>query len=131
MTPDVTLAQTYIWHDGKLFFVSTINRDSSAVAAGPHRYAETIVWECDPQTRERGNLIAQDGAGENSIHAHQYIVDCLHRIGRTHKHCPENDQDCRYFCKPSQPCRALFGSAPQAREGAPLLDDTKGQREKV
>ena len=109
MTPDKTLAQTYVWHGEALFFVSTINRDSSAIAAGPHRFSETIVWECDPRTRERGALIAQDGALENSIFAHQKIVEHLHRTGKSHMTCPENEQDCPYFCKAPGQCRRLYG----------------------
>ncbi len=37
------IAQSYIWHEGKRYFVSTIERDASAIDYRS-RYNETIVW---------------------------------------------------------------------------------------
>lgn len=42
--PTNKIAQTYVWSEGKRYFVSTINRASSAMCA-PGDYAETMVWE--------------------------------------------------------------------------------------
>lgn len=67
------LAKTYVWHDGKCWFVSTINRESSAMAIW---YAETLVWT------SAGDLIYQGEAGRDSIKTHQAIVESLARCGR-------------------------------------------------
>lgn len=52
-----TLIQSYVYYKDQIFFVSTINRRSSALAASDMIYAETLVWECDPETKERGDLV--------------------------------------------------------------------------
>lgn len=46
------------------FFVSTAERDSSAMVSPPPRFNETIAWEYDHSTMVRGNIVAQDGSGE-------------------------------------------------------------------
>ena len=56
---DVTIAQTEVNHNGKWFFVSTIERDSSAAVSPPPRYFETLVWEYDRATGERGAIVGQ------------------------------------------------------------------------
>lgn len=76
-----TVAQTYVWHGDKAFFVSTIDRESSAALAHGMVYAETMVWNWNPETRERGSLIGQDEDCEGSIRTHQMVVDRLHRTG--------------------------------------------------
>jgi hypothetical protein len=79
--------QTYVWHDGKLFFVSTIERASSS-AYGPERYNETMVWECNPETRERHeSFILQDEDGKGCIGTHQRICSDIYRSGEP----PKND----------------------------------------
>ena len=75
-----TLAQTYVRHGDQWWFVSTINRKSSALAY-PGRYAETLVWEIDPKTNERGHIVLQDEAAENSIRIHQKIIEQLYNEG--------------------------------------------------
>jgi len=72
--------QSYVWHEGKCFFVSTINRESSAVLAYGHRYAETMIWECDPETRERGNLVGTFDGIEGSVGTH---VDLCRKLRDT------------------------------------------------
>ena len=79
---DRTLAQTYVWHGDKAFMVSTINRASSAVAAYGQVYAETMVWEWRPETKERGAIIGQDSASAGSLYAHQQMVERLFATGR-------------------------------------------------
>ncbi len=75
-----TLAQTYVRHDDKWFYVSTINRDCSAVES-PYRYAETLVWEYNLETKLAGKLIGQFEDGENRIAQHQEVVDGLYKRG--------------------------------------------------
>ena len=42
---DDRIIKTYVWHGDKCFFVSTINRESSAAILPALRYNETMVWE--------------------------------------------------------------------------------------
>jgi len=82
---DDRVAKTYVWHGGKCFFVSTIERDSSAME-GPRRYNETMVWEYDLEKRERSkNFIFQDGCSKGSIWLHQQVVVRLHQTGDPHE----------------------------------------------
>jgi hypothetical protein len=64
------LIQSYVRHGDKWFFVSTMNRESSALAAYGMVYAETLVWEWDAEKRERGRIVAQGEGGQDSIYAH-------------------------------------------------------------
>lgn len=84
-----TLAQTYVWRDGKGFFVSTINRQSSAQFGYNHIYAETLVWEWDRESKQRGKMIGQDEHCEDSLFAHQRMVQRLFDTGK----CVEHDDD--------------------------------------
>ncbi len=68
-TPDKPLAKSYALHRDKCFFISTINRDSSAMD-GPSRYAETMVWEYNYETSERGKMVFMDDGSEGSIRTH-------------------------------------------------------------
>lgn len=76
-----TLIQSYVWHKSNCFFVSTIDRDSSALA-GPGRYAETLVWEYDYEEHERGQIVGQDEGVEGSIRTHLVIVQRLYETGQ-------------------------------------------------
>lgn len=76
-----TLAQSYVWHNDKAFFVSTINRQCSASLAYGHVYAETLVWEWNPKTRTRGKMKGQDECAEGSIFAHQRMVKRIFNTG--------------------------------------------------
>ena len=83
---DKTMVQTYVYHGDKAFFVSTIERDSSAcVEAPPPRFSETIVWSWDPKTRERGDIIFMDGGSRYSIREHQECVERIFRTGSPEK----------------------------------------------
>ncbi|MGH1361011.1 MAG: hypothetical protein ACRBC3_19805 [Burkholderiaceae bacterium] len=54
--------QSYVYHGDKCFFVSTMERDSSAMVSPPPRYNETMVWVWDEETRERqGHFIYMTG----------------------------------------------------------------------
>ena len=85
-----TLARTYVWHGDKGFYVSTINRQSSAALAYGRIYAETLVWEWDSVTGERGELVGQDEHCESSLFAHQRMVQRLFDTGK----CEVPDDDC-------------------------------------
>jgi len=62
------LIKSYVWYKDKCFFISTIDRDSSTPYGG--HYAETLVWEYDWDTAERGKMVGQDEAGQGNIKAH-------------------------------------------------------------
>ena len=77
---DNKIIQSYVWHDDKRFFVSTIERDSSA-DLGPRRYNETIVWEWPEGQKERGKMIAQEGDSRFSIFTHNKLCNDLYEYG--------------------------------------------------
>lgn len=80
--PDHTLVQTYISHGDEWFFVSTIDRDSSAML-GPDRFAETIVWHLpDGRRGANGEQLWMGSAYQGSIREHQRIVDAIRAKGR-------------------------------------------------
>lgn len=59
------LFKSYIWVDGECFFVSTIERDSSAAAVSPPlRFCETLVWEFDWDNNKKGKLLAEAAEGQ-------------------------------------------------------------------
>ena len=62
--PDKRELKSYVWHKEKCFFISTIERDSSAMAGLPlPRFYETMAWVYDWDFRERGIIVAQEGDG--------------------------------------------------------------------
>ncbi len=79
-TPDERKLKTYVFHGDKCFFVSTIIRDSSAVGY-PSRYAETMTWEHDWHTNERGKCVDQDGSGD-AFRQHMRVVEDFYRYGK-------------------------------------------------
>ena len=83
-----TLAQTYVWHEGKKFFVSTINRESSAMLA-PGMYAETIVWDWCEEDNRRGNIIRMAEGCEGSLTRHFQLVQLISNTGK----CFEEEED--------------------------------------
>ena len=78
---NVSIAVTYIGHGDKWFSVSTIDRASSAALAYGRRYSETIVWEWDQKTRERGRMLWQGSGSEGCIRTHQATVERIHATG--------------------------------------------------
>ncbi len=62
MSDSVALIQSYVHHipSARWFFVSTMDRESSAAVSPPNRYAETIVWSFDYETKKRGDILAMD-----------------------------------------------------------------------
>lgn len=90
MSPDNRVWKSYVWHKDKCWFVSTIERDYDTYA-GLTRGKETIVWDYDWETNERGDLIHQGGG----VHDHQIICRCLISEGE----CPDenNPKHERFF----------------------------------
>lgn len=75
------IAKSFISCNGKHYFISTINRASSAVLAYGDLYAETIAWEWNPETEFRGDIVMQDSASENSLVGHNRTVDFINSGG--------------------------------------------------
>lgn len=70
------IIKSYVWHGDECFFVSTLERDSSAIEY-PHRYNETMVWNYDWHKALRQELIHQDEDSKGSIRTHQRICEQL------------------------------------------------------
>ena len=72
--PDKPIWKSYVFHNNKCFFVSTIERDYETFA-GISRGQETLVWEYDWDKRERlGIKILYQGG---HICDHQAVCRCL------------------------------------------------------
>lgn len=80
---DERLIKSFVWHDGKCFFVSTIDRDSSSLIGG--RFSETIVWAYDWEANERGASLYEECGIEGSIKAHLDTVRRIHDTGSPDK----------------------------------------------
>jgi hypothetical protein len=77
---DDRVIKTFVWHKGECFFVSTIDRASSAIA-GPSRYNETLVWRYDWKKTERLAQVHQAEDRQGSIATHQRLVKAIHDFG--------------------------------------------------
>lgn len=73
--------KSYVWYGVQCFFVSTINRESSAALAYGARYSETLVWLFDWERNQRGEQIHQDSGPEHSIETHMSVCKMLHGGG--------------------------------------------------
>ena len=79
---DERIIKTYVRHGDAWFFVSTIERDCSAVGADGLRYNETMVWETQwPPVAKHGELLYSGSCGCGSIVTHQQIVERLFAAG--------------------------------------------------
>jgi hypothetical protein len=67
-----SVIKSYVWHGDRCFFVSTIERTSSAVAC-QSRYNETVVWAFDWAANLRGGMLHQDSDAKGSIRTHQKV----------------------------------------------------------
>ena len=74
------LCQSYVSHNGQEYFISTINRESSAMYGGV--YAETLVWEWDRETRKRGKIVGQAEGPKDSIYAHIQMIEKIYSTGK-------------------------------------------------
>lgn len=81
MSENKTLIQSYVYFEDKCFFVSTINRRSSA-AAYPCIYSETLIWNFDSIKKELGSLIGESSGGEGSIRTHIKICELIFQTGK-------------------------------------------------
>lgn len=88
MQADTPQLISYVFHEasGKCFFVSTVERDSSAAACYGSRYMQTIVWEYDWEKRQRGVMLHLTGDGP-AWKQHSRIIETLYRHG-----VPETDE---------------------------------------
>ncbi len=84
-----TLIQSYV---ADRWFVSTILRASSAMEGGP--YFETIVWDWDSETKDRGKLLEIEDSGMSPEHASashanicQSLIDSVEEDFDL-RHCP-------------------------------------------
>ena len=79
--------QSYVWHKGECFFVSTIERDSSAML-NPGRYNETFVYKCHPQdikgavNADYGQQVYQGSGPTGSATTHIWVVNALYETGK-------------------------------------------------
>jgi len=64
------IIQSYVHKDDKCFFVSTINRLSSAMLNAEWIYAETMVWNWDEGKHDRGELIWQGEDVKDGTNTH-------------------------------------------------------------
>ena len=84
---DKRVVKTYVWHGDDCYFVSTIERDSSAAVCVPSpRFNETIVWEFDwdaiaRNEEGRGCQVYYSGDNRGSLDEHFRIVLHLSRNG--------------------------------------------------
>ena len=76
---DIRIIKSYVWHEDKCFFISTIDRNYSAMDGG--RYAETMAWDFDWGTDKRGDIIAQGGDIEGFIRTHLNMCQQFHDNG--------------------------------------------------
>ena len=72
--------KSYVWHKDQCFFVSTIMRDSSAFVSPAPRYAETMAWEYNWDTQERGKQVGMTGDGP-AFKQHFVMCEQLYKNG--------------------------------------------------
>ena len=76
----MTVIQSYVWHNKKRYFVSTIERNCSAQTEVSVRYNETIVWE-SPVDQARGKIVFMDEDVVGSIDKHISICRRIYENG--------------------------------------------------
>ena len=72
--------KSYVWHGDSCFFVSTIERDSSAAIIPAPRFYETMAWSYDWEAAERGELVAHEGEG-TAFEQHYEVCRQLFKTG--------------------------------------------------
>ena len=78
---DERVIKSYVWHGDQCFFVSSIERTSSA-AANPSRFNETLVWAFDWPKRERGNIVYHAADAKGSIRTHLKVCQDFFAHGK-------------------------------------------------
>lgn len=76
-----SLIQSQVRHGDSWFYVSTINRKSSAAIAYGSTYSETLAWEFDPVAKTRGGIVAQDESATDSLAGHFRVCEKLAKGG--------------------------------------------------
>lgn len=77
-----SICKTYIKHQDQWYFVSTIERDSSAPVNPAPRYLETIVWEYEYETGRRGKLLGIFNSENRRLDMHEFLVAELFKTGK-------------------------------------------------
>jgi hypothetical protein len=89
MQNDETRFKTYVWHGDECFFVSTIERDSSAMMDPPPRFHETLVWAYDYRLGVRlGDVLYYEGNGP----AFKQHTEVVRQLFETGKYVQESDE---------------------------------------
>lgn len=76
------LKQEVVQFEDKFFWVSTINRQSSAIAVAGVEYAETMVFKTDAAGTARDGIVGQGEHARDSLFTHDLIVERLKRTGK-------------------------------------------------
>jgi hypothetical protein len=71
------------------FFISTIYRQCSAPAAPDIWYYETIIWEWDAKTKERGKMLEQQDSGSFSGKAFLNHIDLCEKYNKPSERSPK------------------------------------------
>ena len=82
------LAKSYVRHKGQWYLISTIDRDSSAMYGGPMRYAETMVWLYDYETKEFGELLWEGEGMVGTTRTHFQVAESYAATGN-HPPCSQ------------------------------------------
>ena len=83
ITLNEPVIKSYVWHGKDCFFVSTINRASSAALAYGSTYAETLVWRFDWSIKDRvGGILYSESGSTGSINKHVKVCEQLHANGK-------------------------------------------------
>ncbi len=95
MTTTNTLIQSYV---NNRYFVSTIRRECSAVAAAGMMYYETMVWKWDAKTKKRGRIVRQYESHDSIRFALQMHAKTCARFA-PHVHEANTTDDHRDACR--------------------------------
>lgn len=75
-----TVIQSFVWHNNKRYFISTIERDCSSLNVQT-RYNETIVWDWPVGQEQRGTMLFMDEDIAGSISNHISICNRVYSSG--------------------------------------------------
>jgi hypothetical protein len=80
--PNTHVIQSHVWHGDHCYFVSTIDRESSAALAYGARYWETLVWRWEGG--ERTDLLHQAEGRRAHFNICQQLIE--HGEGALNSH---------------------------------------------
>lgn len=78
---NVSIFKSYVFRGDECFFVSTMERESSAAAAYGARFNETMAWRFDWDNNKTMELVGHVGDGE-AFRQHMAMCEQLYRTGR-------------------------------------------------